>query len=256
MSVEPNRTIPSGPLLAGRRAIITGGAGAIGRGTARVFAEHGARLALLDVNDAALAAAQAELGESHLYLNVDVSDHAACERSVAEVTSAFGGLDILITMAGTVPPGGIAEITHEDYDAVMENHMRGTFNICQAAVPVLRTQKKGAIVCMSSIAAERGGGLRGGAHYAAAKGGILGFARALARELGPDNIRVNAVCPGPIWIGRQTLEEQNARFSPQIPIGRVGMPEEVGGCFLFLASDLAGFVTGATLDVNGGMHIA
>lgn len=253
---EPHRHIPTGALLAGKRAIITGGAGALGKGTARVFAAHGARLAIFDVNDTALAATKSELGDQHLYLNVNVADHAACERAVEEVIKTFGGLDTLVTMAGTVPPGGIAEITEEGYDAVMDNHMRGTFNMCQVVAPILRAQKSGSIVCMSSIAAERGGGLRGGAHYAAAKGGILAFARALAREMGPDNVRVNAVCPGPIWTGRQTLSEQNSRFAPEIPLRRVGMPEEVGGSFLFLASDLSGFVTGATLDVNGGMHIA
>jgi NAD(P)-dependent dehydrogenase (short-subunit alcohol dehydrogenase family) len=256
LSEETHPIMRSGRLLAGRRAIITGGAGAIGRGTARVFAENGARLAIFDINDAALAATRSELGGDHLYMNVDVRDRAACQRAVAAAAAAFGGLDILVTMAGTVPPGGIAEITLDGYDAVMDMHMRGTFNMCQAVAPILRAQKRGSIVCMSSIAPERGGGLRGGAHYAAAKGGILGFARALARELGPENVRVNAVCPGPIWTGRQEISEQNARFAPEIPMRRVGMPEEVGGCFLFLASDLAGFVTGATLDVNGGMHIA
>ncbi len=256
MSVSPHHAIMSGRLLAGRSAIITGGAGAIGRGTARLFAEHGARLAILDVSDEALAATRSELGNHHLYMNVDVRDHAACQRAVAEVVAAFEEIDILVTMAGTVPPGGISDITLEGYDAVMDNHMRGTFNICQAVVPTLRAQKRGAIVCMSSIAAERGGGLRGGAHYAAAKSGILGFARALARELGPENIRVNAVCPGPIWTGRRDRGEMEAQFDGQIPMRRVGTPAEVGGCFLFLASDLASFVTGATLDVNGGMHIA
>lgn len=250
------QAILSGRLLEGRRAIVTGGAGAIGRGTVRLFADHGARMAILDVNDSALAALKNELGERHLYMNVDVSDRAACADAVAKTVSTLGGLDVLVTMAGTVPPGGIAEITPEGYDAVMDNHMRGTFNVCQAAAPIMRAQQRGSIVCMSSIAAERGGGLKGGAHYAAAKGAILGFARALARELGPDNIRVNAVCPGPIWTGRQAIEDQNARFGPEIPMRRVGMPEEVAGCFLFLASDLAGFVNGATLDVNGGMHIA
>jgi NAD(P)-dependent dehydrogenase (short-subunit alcohol dehydrogenase family) len=256
MSADPDHAIMSGRLLAGRSAIITGGAGAIGRGTARLFAEHGARLAVFDVNDEALTAAKSELGGHHLYMNVDVRDHAACRAAVTKVAAAFGGLDILVTMAGTVPPGGIADITLDGYDAVMDNHMRGTFNMCQAVAPILRARKRGTIVCMSSIAAERGGGLRGGAHYAAAKSGILGFARALARELGPENIRVNAVCPGPIWTGRRDRREMEEQFSEQLPLRRVGTPAEVGSCFLFLASDLASFVTGATLDVNGGMHIA
>jgi NAD(P)-dependent dehydrogenase (short-subunit alcohol dehydrogenase family) len=248
----------SGELLAGRRVIITGGAGAIGRSTARLFAENGARLAVLDIDDDALAATKAELGDGHLYLSLDVRDRAACQKAVEHAEAAMGGLDVLVTMAGTVPPGGLADITVEGYEAVMDMHMRGTFNMCQAAAPLLRAQKSGAIVCMSSIAAQRGGGLHGGAHYAAAKGAIISFARALAREMGPDNVRVNAVCPGPIWTGRRPLDEMNERFAnPAImPMQRVGMPAEVAGCFLFLASDLAGYMTGATLDVNGGMHIA
>lgn len=256
MSDTPHPATLVGRLLEGRRAIITGGAGGIGRGTARMFADHGARLAILDVNDEALAATGAELGGEHIYRNVDVADRAACQRAVDEVVASFGGLEILVTMAGVVPPGGIAEVTPEGYDAVMDNHMRGTFNICQAVAPILRAQRGGAIVCMSSIAAERGAGLHGGVHYAAAKGAVLSFSRALARELGPDNVRVNAVCPGPIWVGQRPLEWMNDRFRATVPMGRVGTAAEVAGCFLFLASDLAGFVTGATLDVNGGMHIA
>jgi NAD(P)-dependent dehydrogenase (short-subunit alcohol dehydrogenase family) len=254
---EMSQPILSGRLLEGRSAIITGGAGIIGRATAKLFALHGARLAILDVNETALTTVKSEIdGNRHLFMKIDVSDHGACDGAVAATAAAFGGIDILVTMAGTVPPGGIAEITPTDYDAVMDMHMRGTFNMCQAVAPVMRTQKRGAIVCMSSIAAERGGGLRGGPHYAAAKGGILGFARALARELGPDGVRVNAVAPGPIFTGRQPRAQMEERFGDQIPMRRVGTAEEVGSCFLFLASDLAGFVTGATLDANGGMHIA
>ena len=248
----------SGRLLARRRTIITGGAGAIGRATARLFAEHGARLAIFDIDEEGLDATQGELGAAHLYMRLDVRDRAACQKAVDETVAGMGGLDVLLTMAGTVPPGGLADITVADYEAVMAMHMRGTFNMCQAVAPVLRARKSGAIVCMSSIAAQRGGGLHGGTHYAAAKGAIISFARALAREMGPDNVRVNAVCPGPIWTGRRPLDEMNARFANPalMPMERVGMPAEVGGCFLFLASDLSGYVTGVTLDVNGGMHIA
>src|SRR5262249_54954920 len=119
-----------------------------------------------------------------------------------------------------------------------------------------RKQGGGVIVCMSSIAAERGGGLRGGAHYAAAKGGVLGLTRAMARELASENIRVNAVCPGAIFTGRRPYAEMNAMFADgAIPMGRVGVAEEVARVFLFLASDLSTYITGATIDVNGGLHI-
>jgi NAD(P)-dependent dehydrogenase (short-subunit alcohol dehydrogenase family) len=160
-------------------------------------------------------------------------------------------------MAGPVFPGKIAEIPVDEYDLMIDVHLRGTFNMCQVVIPQFRAQGAGVMVCMSSIAPERGGGLRGGAHYAAAKGGILGLARAMARELAPQNIRVNAVCPGAIFTGRRlSFAEMNAQFANNvIPMGRVGTAEEVARVFLFLASDMSTYVTGATIDVNGGLHI-
>jgi len=241
-------------LLTGKTAIITGGAGGIGRVTARVFAENGARVAVLDTAPQTAAFA-AELGGGHIGVTVDVGDEAACIGAADHVAAAFGRLDILVTMAGVVNPGGITDVAHEEYERTMRSHADGTFNMCRAAIPHFRRNGSGAIVCMSSIAAERGGGLRGGVHYAAAKAAILGLARAMARELAPENIRVNAVCPGAIYTSKRSLAEMNAQLGDRIPMGRVGMPEEVAQVFLFLASDLASYVTGATLDVNGGMHI-
>jgi NAD(P)-dependent dehydrogenase (short-subunit alcohol dehydrogenase family) len=195
------------------------------------------------------------LGPAHVGLTVDVSDEAACDRAVAEAAGKFGRLDILVTMAGVVNPGTIMSVTSEEYEATVNSHMRGTFNMCRAVIPRLREQKSGSIVCMSSIAAERGGGLRGGVHYAAAKAGILGLMKAMARELAPDNVRVNAVCPGAIHTDKRVLADMNAMLASSIPMGRVGLSEEVAQVFLFLASDMASYITGATIDVNGGMHI-
>jgi NAD(P)-dependent dehydrogenase (short-subunit alcohol dehydrogenase family) len=244
----------SAGLLQGKTAIITGGAGGIGRATARIFAAAGARIAVFDTapNTASFAA---ELGEGHLGLTVDVSDEAVCIAAANEAAKKLGGLDVLVTMAGIVNPGGITSVTHDEYERTMRSHADGTFNMCRAAIPHLRTRGGGSIVCMSSIAAQRGGGLRGGVQYAAAKAAILGLAKAMARELAPENIRVNAVCPGAIHTGKRKLEDMNANFGATIPMGRVGMADEVANVFLFLASDLSSYVTGATIDVNGGMHI-
>lgn len=241
-------------LLAGKTAIITGGAGGIGRATAKAFAAAGARVAVFDVapNTQSFAA---ELGEGHLGEIIDVADEAACVKAVARTAGTFGQLDVLVTMAGIVNPGGITTVASEEYEATMNSHVRGTFNVCRAVIPHFRARKSGVIVCMSSIAAERGGGLRGGVHYAAAKAGILGLTKAMARELGPENIRVNAVCPGAIHTGKRVLEEMNANFASIIPMQRVGLADEVANVFLFLASDMASYITGATIDVNGGMHI-
>src|SRR5262249_8595691 len=161
-------------------------------------------------------------------MRVDVADRDACARTVATAVGSFGRLDILVTMAGPVNPGKTTDITRADYDLLIDAHLRGTFNMCQIAVEQFRKQGGGVIVCMSSIAAERGGGLRGGAHYAAAKGGVLGLTRAMARELAAENIRVNAVCPGAIFTGRRPYAEMNATFADgAIPMGRVGVAEEV-----------------------------
>jgi NAD(P)-dependent dehydrogenase (short-subunit alcohol dehydrogenase family) len=254
-TAEPSLPPLTSPLLAGKTVLITGGAGGIGRVTAKLFAQQGARVAVLD-NAANTKPFAGELGAQHLGLVADVSERSACETALATALATFGKLDILVTMAGPVNPGKITEITPADYDLMVDTHLRGTFNMCQLAVESFRRQGAGVIVCMSSIAAQRGGGLRGGPHYAAAKAGVLGLMKAMARELAPENIRVNAVCPGAIFTGRRPYAEMNAMFAGNaIPMGRVGLAEEVARVFLFLASDLATYVTGATIDVNGGMHI-
>ena len=257
MTATPEPTVPplTSPLLRGKTVVLTGGTGGIGRVTARLFADQGARVAVIDTAPNTESFAR-ELGDAHLGLVVDVSDKSACESATAAVQRTFGRIDVLVTMAGPVFPGKTTEVTREDYDLLMDSHLRGTFNMCQVAVPQFRAQGAGNIVCMSSIAPERGGGLRGGVHYAAAKGGILGMMRAMARELAPENIRVNAICPGAIFTGRRPYAEMNAQFANNaIPMGRVGMAEEVARVFLFLASDMSTYMTGATIDVNGGLHI-
>lgn len=257
MTATPEPTVPplTSPLLRGKTVVLTGGTGGIGRVTARLFADHGARVAVIDTAPNTESFAK-ELGDAHLGLVADVSDKSACESAAAAVQRTFGRIDVLVTMAGPVFPGKTTEVTREDYDLLMDSHLRGTFNMCQVTIPQFRQQNAGNIVCMSSIAPERGGGLRGGVHYAAAKGGILGLMRAMARELAPENIRVNAICPGAIFTGRRPYAEMNAQFANNaIPMGRVGMAEEVARVFLFLASDMSTYMTGATIDVNGGLHI-
>lgn len=247
-------------LLGGKTAIISGAATprGIGLATARLFAQHGARVAILDVNPAAIEMAVSSLGPGHVGVVCDVTDKAACESAVAEVISQFGHLNILINNAGITQPFRVMEIDQSNWQRVIDVNLSGVMFLSQAVIPHMRQRNSGSIACMSSVAALQGGGVFGGSHYAAAKAGVLGLAKAMARELGPDNIRVNCVTPGligtDITSGKMT-EEREAEIINGIPLGRVGTAEEVAGIYLFLASDLSSYTTGAVIDVNGGMLI-
>ena len=247
-------------LLRDKVAVVTGAASpaGIGRATARRFAAEGARVALLDLVDADPAAAAAELGPEHAGYACDVRDRAACRDTLAAVARNFGGLDILVGNAGVVFGTPLGEIEPAEYDLVMDVNLRGNFHMAQAAAPYMKARGGGAMVLVSSIAGQVGGGLFGRSHYAAAKAGILGLAKALARELATDGIRVNAIAPGVIdndfTRGRMTPEDK-ARIARTVPLGRLGTPEDVAGSCLYLASDLSAYVTGSVLSVNGGLHM-
>jgi NAD(P)-dependent dehydrogenase (short-subunit alcohol dehydrogenase family) len=247
-------------LLADRVALITGGAGLNGLGfaTARLLASQGARVVITDIEAARPAEAAAQLGPQHLGLVADVTKKADVDAAVARVVEQFGRIDILVNNAGITQPRKTVDITEADYDAVLDVSLRGTLLCSQAVIPQMQQQKSGSIVCISSVSAQRGGGILGGPHYSAAKAGVLGLARAMARELGPDNVRVNCITPGLITtdINKDKLSaERKAEIAETIPLARLGVPADVAGAVLFLASDLSGYCTGITLDVNGGMLI-
>ncbi|MES2972488.1 MAG: SDR family NAD(P)-dependent oxidoreductase [Pseudomonadota bacterium] len=248
-------------LLQGRTAIITGASRArgIGLATARMFAEHGARVAILDLSLEEAQAAAAALGAQHLGLACDVTSAAACQAAVAEALRQFGQIDILVNNAGLTQKRGVMDVTAEDYELVTGVVLRGALHMSQAVVPHMRGRGCGSIICISSMSAEQGGGVFGGTHYCAAKAGVLGMARAMARELGPDNVRVNSVCPGLVMTDFSrggTTDERKNEMAQSFPLRRVGQPADIAGACLYLASDLAAWVTGATIDVNGGafMH--
>jgi NAD(P)-dependent dehydrogenase (short-subunit alcohol dehydrogenase family) len=247
-------------LLKDKVAVITGGAGLNGLGyaTARMMAAQGARVAILDLEHANPAAAAAQLGAGHIGVVANVTDKAACERAANEVVAQLGQIDILFNNAGITQPRKTLDISASDYDAVLDVSLRGTLYMTQAVVPHMIARKQGAIVCTSSVSAQRGGGILGGPHYSAAKAGVLGLARAMAREYGVHNIRINCVTPGLIAtdINKGLIpDDRMAGILEQIPLNRVGEPNDVAGCVVFLASDLAKYCTGVTLDVNGGMLI-
>ena len=248
-------------LLKGRTAVISGAAGrrGIGRATAKLFAEQGARVAILDLDGKAAAEAAATLvGSGHLGLACDVTDPDACRKAVAATLDAFGHIDILINNAGITQPVRVMDIDAASWARVLDVNLKGVLNLSQAVIPSMRARKSGSIACMSSVSAQRGGGIFGGPHYSAAKAGVLGLAKAMARELGPDGIRVNCVTPGLIQTditGGKLTEKMKADIIAGIRLGRLGETRDVAGIYLFLASDLSAYVTGAVIDVNGGMLI-
>jgi NAD(P)-dependent dehydrogenase (short-subunit alcohol dehydrogenase family) len=247
-------------LLKGRHAVISGAASVrgIGLATARLFATHGARIAILDIDGVAARDAAASLGEGHIGLACDVANAISCREAAAQVLATFGHVDILLNNAGVTQPVKTMEIDGASWDRILDVNLRGVLNLSQAFIPHMRERKSGSIVCMSSVSAQRGGGIFGGPHYSAAKAGVLGLAKAMARELGPDNIRVNCVTPGlvqtDITAGKLT-DEMRADIIKGIPLGRLGEAKDIAGAYLFLASDLSSYITGAVIDVNGGMLI-
>jgi NAD(P)-dependent dehydrogenase (short-subunit alcohol dehydrogenase family) len=251
-------------LLRGKTAIITGAASprGIGLATARRFAEEGARVAILDIDGpAAQAAAQGleQAGDrAHIGVACNVADHGSCAKAVETVVSHFGQIDILINNAGITQPVKFLDIKPGDWDRIQDVNLKGILFLSQAVIPHMQKRKAGSIACMSSVSAQRGGGIFGGPHYSAAKAGVLGLAKAMAREFGADGIRVNCVTPGligtDITSGKLT-DEMRTKILEGIPLGRLGEAKDVAGIYTFLASDLSAYVTGAVIDVNGGMLI-
>src|SRR3954462_1797681 len=186
-------------LLAGKVAVISGAANSrgIGFATARLFAAQGAKVAILDLDETASQNAASGLdGPEHRGFACNVVEPAACKEAARRVLEAFGQVDILINNAGITQPVKTMDITSEDLRRILAVNLDGVLYLSQAFIPHMRERKQGSIACMSSVSAQRGGGIFGGPHYSAAKAGVLGKAKAMARELGPDGIRVNSVTPG------------------------------------------------------------
>jgi NAD(P)-dependent dehydrogenase (short-subunit alcohol dehydrogenase family) len=247
-------------LLKDKVAVITGGAGLNGLGyaTAKQMAQHGAKIVILDLERANPAQAAASLGEGHLGLVADVTDKASCDAAIATALKTLGRIDVLMNNAGITQPVKTLGISGADYDRILDVNLRGTLYMSQAVLPTMQAQKSGSIICISSVSAQRGGGIFGGPHYSAAKAGVLGLARAMAREFGIDGVRINCITPGLIETDitqGKLSDEKKVEIAESIPLARLGRPADVAGACVFLASDLAAYCTGITLDVNGGMLI-
>lgn len=246
--------------FAGKVAVVTGAASGIGRACALNLAAAGATLAAVDINldgaEQTLALRDAPRGEA-IALRCDVRDPAQVAALAEAVQARWGGADILVNAAGLVVyTRGIGAVSVEAWDRVLEVNLRGTFLVCQAFIEGMKARRDGRIINFASLAA-RVGGLEAGIHYAASKAGLIALTRTLAREGGPYGITANAVAPGfiatpPVLAHLAGREEEIAR---QVPLGRLGHPQDVANVVLFLASPLAAYVNGVVLDINGGQYM-
>jgi 3-oxoacyl-[acyl-carrier protein] reductase len=243
--------------LKGKTAIVTGAGQGMGLAVALKLASLGANLAINDVDSSRADTAVKEVasaGGQAISVITDITCKADVTAMVGKVVEAFGSLHILINNAGILYPTSVAEMPEEEWDRVIKVNLKGTFLCAQAVLPAMKEAGWGRIVNFSSTAGKNVSTV-GGAHYTASKAGVLGFTRHLAKEVAPDGITVNAVCPGLIdtEMVRATIDDARTQaYAAGFPISRLGQPQEVADLVAFLASDQASYITGASLDINGG----
>jgi 3-oxoacyl-[acyl-carrier protein] reductase len=239
-----------------RVVLVTGGGRGIGAATAKLFASEGARVAVSDLDEGPANEVAGPIGG--LAIACNVTDRAQVESMVGRTVEELGRLDVLVTCAGIIRDNLLFKMTDEDWDAVIDTHLKGTFLCAQAAQKQMVANKYGKMVFLSSTSAL---GNRGQANYAAAKAGLQGMARTLAIELGPFNVNVNTVAPGFVEtrMTRATAERMGIDYeafklgaASQIPLRRVGQPEDIANVIAFLCSDESGFVSGQNIYVRGG----
>ena len=244
-------------LLEGKTAIITGASRGIGRGIAQVFAEHGANVAFTYSSSVEAAKAlEKELNALGVKAKGYQSNAASFDQAqtlAADVAKEFGSIDVLINNAGITKDNLLMRISEEDFDTVIEVNLKSVFNMTKAVQRTMLKQRKGSIINMSSVVGVKGNA--GQTNYAASKAGIIGFSKSVALELGSRNIRSNVIAPGFIETEMTAkLDEEVVKgWRAGIPLKRGGSPEDVANACVFLASDLSAYVTGQTLNVDGGM---
>lgn len=245
-------------LLQDRVAVVTGAAQGIGLAITNTLAAQGAHVVLADLNGDAAEAARSEVaahGVQARAVQADVRSPDDVERMIRTAVDQWGRLDVLVNNAGITRDATLRTMQLDDWQVVIDVHLKGTFLGVQAAARVMREQKRGAIVNISSISGKIG--LVGQTNYSAAKAGIVGLTKAAAKELAHHGVRVNAVQPGLIRTAMTAAlrPEIFAQREAEIPLGRAGEPEEVANVVLFLASDLSSYMTGTVLEVTGGRHM-
>ncbi len=243
--------------FADRVAIVTGAAQGMGFATAARLLREGARVVLADINADGLARAVKQLAEWRDVAHpeqVDVTSGSDVRRLVASTTARFGAVDILVNNAGVLRSSAVERISDAEWDLVVDTNLKGTFLCAQAVVDAMKVRRYGKIVNMASMAGRATSTL-GGAHYTAAKAGVLGLTRHLARELAPYRINVNAVSPGIVdtpMVAGALSPERRQQLAASIPFERFAAPDEVASLVAFLASDEATYITGTSVDIHGG----
>lgn len=244
--------------LAGKVAVITGGARGIGYSTAVKFAREGAKVAVCDINpeltQSALADIRAAGGEAEGY-SVDVTNKGEIAAMVTAVMAKWGRIDCVVNNAGIVMDAQLKNMTDEQFDRVIDINLKGVYNCTRAVVDIMLAQKAGVILTTSSVVGLYGN--FGQTNYAASKFAVIGMTKTWAKELGRKGIRANAVCPG--FIATPILNQMPPKvlgdMAARVPLGRLGAPEEIANVFAFLASDEASYINGAVISVDGGMTL-
>jgi 3-oxoacyl-[acyl-carrier protein] reductase len=245
--------------LADQVALISGSARGVGLACARRLAELGAQVILSDIDPAAGAGAAqtlCALGARATFEPLDVADVAAIRTCITNICTKYGRLDVLVNNAGICPVADIEDVTELQWDRTLQVNLKGTFFLSQAVVPLMKAQRRGRIINVASVAARSGGTLPL-APYAASKAGIVSLTKTFASYLAPYGVNVNAVAPGPVDtdLTRAWTDEQRERVRSVIPWGRFATADEVATVVAFLASPASAYMTGATVDVNGGLRM-
>jgi 2-hydroxycyclohexanecarboxyl-CoA dehydrogenase len=250
--------------VADKTAVVTGAGSmrGIGRATAHALAAAGWNIAIPDLDEASAKDAAHEVAERHgvqaVGVGCDVTDEASVEDALAAIDGAVPAVGALVNNAGITSPTPFLEVTSQEWERIFAVNVRGSYHVTRRLAPGMAERGFGRIVFLSSVSAERGGGVFGGVAYSAAKAAQLGFARALARELGPRGVTVNSVAPGlidtDITAGR-LVGEREKQVLAGVPVGRKGRAADVADLITFLCRAESGYITGATYDVNGGAHI-
>ena len=243
--------------LSKKIALITGGSSGIGRACASVLAAAGASVVVVDIDRAGASETIHRTGG--IAVQCDLGDPKSVSAMRDQVMAEAGGVDILVNCAGLIRySNGICSLSADDWDVVLAVNLRGSFLVCRAFMDILKERRDGRIINLSSMAA-RVGGIDVGAHYTSSKAGLIGLTRSLAKEGGPFGITANALAPGITLtdpVKRHLSSNRKQAYCEQVPLGRLGKPEDIAYAVLFLASPMANYVSGIVLDVNGGMHMA
>ena len=241
--------------IGGRVVLVTGGSGDIGRAIARRFLTLGAHIALGDLQPDERLVGELSSESSVLAVELDVTSRESAEAAVRRTVEHYGKLDVLVNNAGIADRHHISEMTDEAWDRVLDVNLRGAFLMTRAALAHMMPRREGWIVSIASVGGKSGAT---DANYVASKAGLIGFTKAVARDVAPYGIYVNAVAPGPVdtTMVRAMNPERLQRMLDNTPLGRLATPEEVANVVAFLASPLASYIVGATIDVNGGLLMA